>query len=193
MFKSFKKMKKPIQLFAIILVILTQVSNAQDADETSNDNTLGISLQAYPAGFIPTVNYQKYLNKSSSMLYRLGANIIDRQDFSDENIEETGFGIGGSVGYRKYYGNFSLGFNLDLWNTWIDWTDVIASQNVTGETYTFVVQPWLEGGYHFNLKNKAQLGFTLGFGREINAITNGDDVAQDWIGSVSVQYNFLKF
>ena len=59
----------------------------------------------------------------------------------------------------------------------------------SGTTYTLVVQPWLEAGYFFNLKNSSsQIGITSGFGREINAISDGKDVAQGWIASVSVQY-----
>ena len=84
------------------------------------------------------------------------------------------------------------GLNMEVWNLWIDWENDANSLNTTaGTTYTFVVQPWLEAGYFFNLKNSAsQLGATLGFGREINAITNGKDVEQGWIASLSLQYLF---
>lgn len=157
---------------------------------------MGISLQAYPAGIIPTLNLERYIDERTSIVYRLGANIVDRQDFSDENDEEIGEGFGGSVGYRKHYplkkGKVVAGLNVDVWNLWIDWENDANSLNRTaGTTYTFVVQPWLEGGYFFNLKNSAsQLGATLGFGREINVITNGKDVEQGWIASLSLQYVF---
>jgi len=166
---------------------------------TQDKNTkidMGISLQAYPAGLIPTLNLEHYLNDRTSLVYRLGANIVDRQDFSDENDEETGAGFGGSFGYRKHFplkkGKIVAGLNVDAWNLWIDWENGGNSVNSTsGTTYTFVVQPWLEGGYFFNIKNaSSQLGVTLGFGREINAITNGKDVEQGFIASLSIQYVF---
>ena len=81
---------------------------------------------------------------------------------------------------------------MDVWNLWIDWENDSNSLNMTsGTTYTLVLQPWLEAGYFFDLKNPcSQIGITVGFGREINAITNGKDVEQGLIASVTVQYVF---
>lgn len=164
-----------------------------------NNNTkmdMGISLQAYPAGYIPTLNLEHYPDKRTSLVYRLGANIVDRKDFSDENDQETGAGFGGSIGYRKHFqlkkGKVIAGLNVDVWNLWIDWeNNVNGLTRTSGITYTLVVQPWFEGGYFFNIKNStSQLGSTLGFGREINAITNGKDVEQGWIASLTLYYLF---
>lgn len=157
---------------------------------------LGLSVQLYPAGIIPTVNLEQYLSEQSSLVYRLGANIVDRQDFSEENDQEKGAGFGASFGYRKHYllkkGKIVAGLNLDIWNLWINWKNNSNGDGMTsGTTYTFVMQPWLEGGYFFNLKNSnSQLGATLGFGREINAISNGKDVEQGWMASLTAQYLF---
>lgn len=181
-------------LLIVVLLFVSMASFSQE-DDTQN-NRLGISVQVYPAGVIPTINYQQFLSEKTSLVYRLGANITDRQDFSDQNDNEEGAGFGGSVGYFKHFaskkGEFVVGFNTDLWNLWIDWEDNINTPNPTsGTTYIFVVQPWLEAGYFYNLKNsKSQIGATVGFGREINVITSGDDVAQDFIGSISLQYKF---
>ncbi len=167
---------------------------SQGGDITKNE--LGISAQFYPAGFIPTLNLEHHFNPSSSLLFRVGANIIDRQDFSDENETEEGSGFGGSVGFRKRYpwgkGDFVAGFNTDIWSLDIDWTDVDqASASILGSTYILVLQPWLEAGYFLPLKNlKSKIGLTLGFGREINIITSGEEVAQGFIGSLSLQYYF---
>ncbi|MEA1786747.1 hypothetical protein U1E44_11635 [Arenibacter sp. GZD96] len=186
---------KKIILLLLVTVYLGLAGNlyAQNADTDTGrkEMYLGASLQAYPAGFIPTLTFEPYLTENTSLLFRLGANITDRQDFSDENDEEEGEGFGGSVGFRKYYpqkkGKIVAGIHLDAWNLWIDWKD---NGNV-GDTYIFVLQPWLEGGYYFDLKNsKSKLGITAGFGREINVITSGDDVAQDWIASIMVHYQF---
>lgn len=156
---------------------------------------LGLSVQAYPAGIIPTINAEHYLAEASSLLFRLGANITDRQDFSDENDEEEGAGFGGSFGYRKHFpvgkGKVIAGFNTDIWNLWIDWRDGINTPNPSsGTTYILVLQPWLEAGYFLDLNTSSRIGITAGFGREINVVTSGDDVAQDFIASISLQYYF---
>lgn len=167
---------------------------SQKGDTSKNE--LGVSAQFYPAGFIPTVNLEHHLNGSSSLLFRVGANITDRQDFSDENETEEGSGFGGSLGFRKRYswgkGDFIAGFNTDIWSLDIDWTDLDgANMPISGSTYILVLQPWLETGYFLPIKNsKSQIGLTLGFGREINAITSGEEVAQGFIGSLSLQYYF---
>ena len=124
----------------------------------------------------------------------MGGNFTDRQDFSDENDHEEGSGFGGSFGYRRHFplakGRLVAGLHLDAWNLWIDWEDSNA-RPISGTTYTLVLQPWLEAGYFFPIKNSAsQIGITAGFGREINAITSGEEVAQDWIASLSLHYLF---
>lgn len=190
------KFKSHLLLIAFLLFAAVAFGQGQE-DQKTNDtqNLLGLSVQVYPAGIIPTVNLEHYISEKSSLLFRLGGNFTDRKDFSDENDNEEGAGFGGSFGFRKHYavgkGKIVAGFHTDLWNLWIDWEDNVGTPSETsGTTYTFVVQPWLEAGYFFNLKNNSQLGFTAGFGREINAITNGADVAQDFIGSISIQYYF---
>lgn len=181
----------------LILLLVTTSSYGQDQDFTKKTE-LGVSGQVYPAGIIPTINLQHFFNEKSSLLIRAGLNIVDRQDFSDLNLTEEGTGFGGTVGYRKHYpsgkGEFIAGINLDVWSIDIDWTDIDPNSPtniISGSTYTLVVQPWLEGGYFLPIKNTtSKIGLTLGFGREINAITSGDEVEQDFIGSISLQYYF---
>lgn len=192
-------MKQHCIVYSIAVFLLSVTpSRSQTVPEGTNDSPidLGLSVQLYPAGIIPTINLERYITENESLLFRLGANIVDRQDFSDENDQEEGGGFGGSFGYRKHFplnkGKIVAGAHLDVWNLWIDWEDNLGTPNESsGTTYTLTLQPWLEAGYFFNIKNSAsQLGITAGFGREINAITNGADVAQDWIGSLSLQYYF---
>ena len=181
----------------LILLLVTVSSYGQNQDFTKKTE-LGVSGQVYPAGIIPTINLQHFFNEKSSLLVRAGLNIVDRQDFSDLNLTEEGTGFGGTVGYRKHYpsgkGEFIAGINLDVWSLDIDWTDIdpnFPTNIISGSTYTLVVQPWLEGGYFLPIKNTtSKIGLTLGFGREINAITSGDEVEQDFIGSISLQYYF---
>lgn len=190
--------RKIIAQSILIFICSTVTISAQDTQKEAvvTRTDLGFSVQAYPAGIIPTVTLERYLQENTSLFFRLGGNFTDRQDFSDENDNEEGEGFGASAGYRKHFpmkkGKIVAGLNLDVWNLWIDWSDNIDSPPETfGSTYTLVLQPWLEVGYFLPIKNSAsQLGVTLGFGREINIITDGEDVAQDWIGSLSVHYQF---
>jgi len=158
------------------------------------ENRFGLGLQVYPAGFIPTVSYEHYLGPRTSLLYRVGANITDRRDFSSKNEEEKGSGFGGSVGYRTYVplqkGSLVFGLHADLWNLWIDWNNPPGSQwPLSGTTYILVLQPWLEAGYIIPIKkSRSRVGFSLGFGREINLITDGRAVEQDWIASARIYY-----
>ena len=178
------------------LLFCTSVTNAQNLanDKPVKRTDLGISVQLYPAGVIPTINLEHYISENSSLLFRLGGNFTDRQDFSDENDHEEGAGFGGSFGYRRHFplakGKIVAGLHFDAWNLWIDWEDSNTSP-ISGTTYTLVLQPWLEAGYFIPIKNSSsQIGITAGFGSEINAITSGEEVAQDWIASLSLHYLF---
>lgn len=156
----------------------------------------GIGLQAYPAGIIATLDHERFLSENTSLLFRLGANLTDRQDFSDENDSEKGGGFGASIGYRKHIplnrNALVFGLHTDLWNLWIDWDNPsTTARPLSGTTYILVFQPWLEGGYLFKRKpSRSTLGISVGFGREINVISNGREVAQDWIGSLIIRYQF---
>ena len=97
-----KKKSASIVLFSMFLVLYGN-SQTTTIPENTKKMDMGISVQAYPAGIIPTLNLERYIDEQASIVYRLGANIIDRQDFSDENDEETGGGFGGSLGYRMHY------------------------------------------------------------------------------------------
>ncbi len=188
-------MKMKSLVFSFFLVGLAHFVSAQDASLTGGTH-LGLSVQAYPAGVIPTVNLETYLNDTSSLLFRLGANFTDRQDFSDVNVTEEGSGFGGSLGFRKHFplktGKIVAGILTDLWSLEIDWTDIgPADEPISGTTDILVLQPYLEGGYFLPIKNSSsQIGLTLGFGREINIVTDGDEVAQDFIASIALQFMF---
>lgn len=177
----------------LFLIISLGIPVTVKAQQEPSKFLLGASIQAYPAGIIPTINLEHQVKENQSIVYRIGVNIIDRQDFSEENDNETGFGYGGSAGYRLHFptgkNEFIAGINLDLWNTRIDWQDNLDTAAPTsGTTDTFVVQPWLEGGYFLHLNDTSKLGVTAGFGREINVITDGDAVGQGFIASLSLQY-----
>ncbi|WP_420398846.1 hypothetical protein [Flagellimonas sp.] len=177
-------------LLGLFLMIGMWYSHAQET-------AVGVSFQVYPAGFIPTLNFEHAVNDNTSLLFRAGANFADRKDFSDVNISEEGDGFGGTLGLRKHFpsgnGKFIAGLNLDVWSMHIDWTDMGPADGIiSGSTYVLVVQPWLEGGYFLPFKkSNSEIGLTLGFGREINAITSGEEVEQGFIASISLQYLIL--
>lgn len=177
-------------LLSLFLLVGTWYSNAQET-------AVGVSFQLYPAGFIPTLNFEHAVNENTSFLFRAGANFTDRKDFSEVNISEEGEGFGGTLGLRKHFpsgkGKFIAGVNLDIWSMNIDWTDIGPADGIiSGSTYILVLQPWLEGGYFLPIKRaNSQIGLTLGFGREINAVTSGEEVEQGFITSISLQYLIL--
>lgn len=147
--------------------------------------TVGVSVQAYPAGFIITGTFNQSINQRSSLLYRAGVNIADRKDFSPFNNHESGTGVGGSFGYiRQFYlthGYLMAGIHTDVWNMWINW----QNNNARGTSYTLVFQPWVEFGYVYPIpKKRVEIGISTGFGREINVITKGNKVGEGWMNSL---------
>lgn len=193
-------------LSTVVFILLADFCFAQGGIQNEFGETkpllqkLGLNIQAYPAGVISTITWETYHSEYSSFLFRVGINMADRKDFSPYNLNEKGNGFGGSFGYRRYrplgVGNVFLGLNTDIWNMWIHWKDEDAADRPTsGITYTLVVQPWLEGGYQRAI-GPTRFGYSvsLGFGREINAITKGDAVGQGWMASalIALQYNLSR-
>ncbi len=185
-------------LITLLLLSFTALSysQAQPTPGKNSPTAFGLSAQFYPAGIIATLDMDKSLNTKSSMFYRAGVNLIERKDFSTYNDHESGFGIGASAGYRKHFflkkGQIITSFNTDVWNEWIHWENNIGQPNeTTGKTYTLVLQPWLETGYFTNgNRSSLQYGLTAGFGREINVITDGNKVAQGWILSLLLHFQY---
>ena len=178
--------------FILFLFLSITASAQQDSLQTAPQHHIGLSAQLYPAGYILTSMGTFDLNKSSVVIARIGVNLADRKDFSPYNDNEIGWGFGATIGYRKIiaikYGEIFGGINLDLWNMWIDWrNDIGKLKETNGKTYTFVVQPWVELGYQYMFKNTPiKVGASFGFGREINVITNGKNVGQGWMRSLTL-------
>ncbi|MEZ4849699.1 MAG: hypothetical protein R3B93_14010 [Bacteroidia bacterium] len=93
-----------------------------------------------------------------------------------------GGGFGGSTRHRHYFGDyeaFFLGARNDLWFNTVNWTmNPGAANESTGTTEIIVVQPTAEAGYLFNFSDKWSLAPSIGFGFEVNAVSNGEDVGQ---------------
>ncbi len=152
----------------------------------------GLHLQAYPAGLIPTIAVEIPTGKRAYIFMRAGMNFADRKDFSPYNENEVGQGVGGTLGYRLEFqtgkGRVKTGINFDVWNMRIQWkNDIGKTYESIGHTFTMVAQPWVDAGYYLPFaQQKFEAFLGLGFGREINAITLGKEVAADFMGSAFV-------
>ena len=152
---------------------------------------LGLEIQVYPAGVVPGIRADLALGTKSDINLRAGYNITKRRDWGVHENEEGG-GAGFSFGYRYYlkegHKGLFFGARTDFWFLKIDWKDNISRPNeIIGETNITVFQPTLEGGYMF-LLGEGNFGISpaISFGREINIVTNGEEVGQDFILLIGV-------
>lgn len=145
--------------------------------------SLGIELQVYPTGIMPGLRGEAMLNEQNELHIRVGANLFDHRDLGVQE-EEIGGGGGFTLGYRRYLKEeqqgFFLGVRSDFWFNTNNWRNEIGTpQESNGTTNIVVVQPTAEAGYRFPLKNSGwTLAPALGFGYEVNVISNGEDVGQ---------------
>jgi len=149
-------------------------SSAQVLDITTE-------FQAYPTGLIPGLRFEKPFNEKNAVHLRLGYNWI-RHGSLGVHDDERGDGFGFSVGYKRYlkpeYRSWYLGIKNDFWFNELDWEDLDAFGSVTGTTRITVVQPTLEAGYLFLLKNDWIFSPSIAFGFEVNVRTQGAEVGE---------------
>ena len=165
----------------------------------------GLSIQLYPAGQI--IQARALVNNALRTDVRLyaGVNRARRKDYGKKDNEE---GFGGGVGIDLVHlsgSNLSgiyYGGKLDLWYLNIDWehvenpcppgTKCLAPVILRkGESKIFVVQPTATLGYrHTPKESSIALEFSVSFGAEINAYTDGDNVGEGLIllGGVAVDF-----
>lgn len=141
---------------------------------------LSLEGQVYPTGIIPGLRIAAGFSQRHDLNLRLGLNLIDHRDLGVQD-NETGWGFGGSLGYRYYFHpgwtKWFVGPRVDLWRNRIDWMD--NETGTIGVTRLLVVQPTAEGGYLWALgKGKWALAATLSFGVEVNAVTDGEPTGQ---------------
>ena len=184
-----------IYFSVLVLFISIQVIAQSDIGKFKKFE-IGTEFQLYPVGYIPTLTTNYYLNENLALRFRIGGNFANRQDFSGLNDDEKAKGYGGSIGVYKFLkpnktGKFFIGFSIDGWNMWVKWIDKSELIN-KGETYNLVIQPWINAGYYYNLNKNISIGGGLGFGREINVITKGEEVGQGFMGSLTIGTN-IKF
>ena len=156
-------------------------------------SSLAFEFQAYPTGIIPSITYERFISKTDAWHARIGRQIIRH---GDEGVfeDERGEGLGGSLGYRRYWpSGFSLGARLDLWANSLDWADNIGEPDeIRGHTDIIVLQPTVEVSWRkfFTQRWFIQPSFAAGF--EINIITDGEDTGEGFIplGALAVGRTF---
>jgi len=168
-------MRTFLNLFFTSIFCLIIISNNDAQSEKMPDDKsfeLGLEIQAYPTGIIPGIRFEKYLNSSSSLNFRLGYQLIDHRDLGVQNNED-GSGYGASIAYRRFFKSnhkgLSLAFRTDLWFNKIDWENDsgIGTSNIT------VIQPSLMGEYALRVSDGFSITPSLSFGWEWNVTTDG--------------------
>ena len=200
MLRIISLMKPSIIIFLSLTLILSIPLSAQNEKTSDHKEVqIGAEFQFYPAGYMPTITANLFVKEHLAIRFRLGGNFADRSDFSSYNDEEKAKGFGGTIGVQRYFpywkGSFLVGIYLDGWHMWTDWKDNVDSIDPqSGTTYNFVVQPWINAGYLFQVSKQWNAGLTLGVGREFNVITRGENVGEGWMGilTLSANYSFKK-
>ncbi len=173
-------------LFPVIVILCLVVAWPVRAERAGVD--LGLELQVYPTGVIPGLRAEWSFTSTQSLLFRLGYQRIDHQDFGVQD-EEEGEGAGLSLGYRWYRHlnrkAWSLSARTDLWFNTIDWEDTNGD---SGTTRVTVLQPTVGLGYSLLYGPDFVLTPTLSYGREINIETDGAEVGEGEIWLLGLEW-----
>jgi len=179
---------KPFRWLILLAVVFgnSTLAHAQSdlfqAEPERPYGSLAFELQVYPTGIIPGFTYERFVSQNSAFHLRIGGQVIRHEDYG-EHDDERGEGLGGSVGYRRYWpSGISLGTRVDLWANSLDWTDNIGEPNERrGHTDVLVLQPVVETTWRkfFSAKWFVQPSLAAGF--EINVDTDGEDTGEGFI------------
>ncbi|RTY92510.1 hypothetical protein [Flavobacterium sp. GT3R68] len=180
-----------MKLIINCLILFISLNTFSQSEEKSLKKLeVGIELEIYPVGYMPTITSNIFIKETWALRFRLGANFADRKDLSGLNDSEVAKGFGVSAGIVKYFrvckGNIIAGFTTDFWSMKTEWED----NNIKGTTTNLVVQPWINSGYLYTISTKINAGITLGIGREINILNKGEEVGQGWIGMATFSINY---
>lgn len=172
-------------ILVVILTILVSSLGAQGKAE------LSFEFQAYPTGLIPGVRYSKKLNNNDQVLLRLGYNWFRHRDLGVHD-DERGGGIGGTLGYVKYFNDsndrWNIGLKTDVWFNEVDWRDdITGGTSIQGETSITVIQPTAELGYTFLMGEQTVLIPSIAFGFEWNVKTDGEPTGEGAILLLGIQ------
>lgn len=146
---------------------------------------IGFEFQAYPTGLIPGISIEKQLASRSFIYARIGYNWIRHRDLGKHD-DERGDGYGFSLGYKRYFNDQLVGWQLgvknDIWWNSIDWQEGSSE----GNTQITVLQPTLSLGYTLN-KSQWLIIPSLAFGYEVNVRTEGEPTGEGAILLVGIQ------
>jgi len=140
---------------------------------SQRDIDMGVELQIYPTGVIPGISLEKNIFSHDQLYFRFGANIFNHRDLGVQE-KERGYGIGFSLGYKRFFSDdgtkWKLGVKNDFWWNQVKWEN--PSLQTEGDTKITVLQPTLEVGYSFK-KGAYKIIPSLAAGYEINIKTDG--------------------
>ena len=169
---------------ALVLPALLSACAAPQASDGYRSVTArraGLELRGYPAGVTAMAHSLWPAGERDAWFVAAGANLTDRRDWGEHDDEEGGgSGLGG--GWRRYRDEARTGAywggRLDIWSLEIDWQEDDGRE---GTTEVFVAQPIFESGFAWAVGGPWVIEAGLGFGVEINADTDGEDVGEGTI------------
>ena len=163
-------------LLSAILILSAHLSFAQDSTSLKY-YSLGVEMQLYPTGFLLGARGEIGFSQQS-IDFRIGYNFINHRDQGVQANEEGG-GYGFTLGYRYYLNlpndRFFIGVRSDFWFNEIIWQD---ENSGSGTTNIVVLQPTVNCGYVFLIKENWTITPTLAFGWEMNIFKRGEPVGQ---------------
>ena len=186
-----------ILLIVVLALSVTAVKAQEEPSDKKIPFDLGIEAQLYPTGFLLGTRLEKGITLRDAINLRIGYNFVNHRDWGVK-MDERGGGAGFTIGYRRYFKDYLRGLFLgarnDIWFNSIDWKDEDENGNETsGNSKITVVQPTIELGYQFLLKNEYWvIAPNIAFGYEINVKTEGEEVGEGAILllGVSALYRF---
>ncbi len=177
----------------LLCVSLSSIGQDQNSPLPINSSSFGIEFQAYLAGIMPGIVFEKKFSQRHGWHARIGANLADRHDWGKHD-DETGSGYGATLGYRYYFEtfnqNFSVGPRIDFWQMKIDWVGsnlITITNTMTGTSDISIFQPTLELAWWLPFKKGAyEIGVSITNGFEINVKTEGEDVGEGLISLIGI-------
>jgi len=152
----------------------------------------GPEIQVYPTGVIPGLLIE-HASYHDALNIRIGYNLVNHRDLGVQE-DERGGGFGGSLAYLYFLKNYGkglfVGARADLWRNKIKWKDQIGTpQEVRGTSKILVFQPTALAGLSWDF-GPVKFRPNVGFGAELNVLTDGREVGHGAILLVGVQLLF---
>ena len=153
------------------------------------DISVGLEFQAYPTGFIPGLHIDVTFNNRNGLILRLGYNWFNHRDLGVHDSEK-GYGLGFSLGYRRYFEEdglkgFYIGGRTDFWFSEVTWSEHVDNDRdkevlIKSKSDIIVLQPVLEIGYKLKSKD-SRFAFVpfLALGYEWNVSERGHEILAD--------------